>query len=59
MKLFTFRKKVCEALNAQADGLSVKYSREENGDFRADCSNGTVIIGGFRDSRFLILPKSQ
>lgn len=56
MKLFTFKQKVSEVIkNLHSPGdISVRLSRDKNGDFRADCSDGTVVIGGYNTRDFTV-----
>lgn len=55
MKLFKFKQKVSEVIEAnRLPKDAVKISRNKNGDFRADLSDGTVAIGGYNTSDFTV-----
>ncbi len=56
MKLFTFKQKLSEVIEkiSPSENISVRFSRDQNGDFRADCSDGTVVIGGYNTSEFKV-----
>ena len=56
MKFFKFKQKLAEVIEGlhPSEDFSFKLSRDENGDFRADCSDGTVVIGSYNSSDFTV-----
>lgn len=56
MKFIKFKQKLGEVIEDlhPPNNFSVEISRNENGDFRADCSDGTVVIGGYNTSDFKV-----